>query len=217
MNSFAFLIRHRTVDLVAGSAALALRDSLGMGERLHALLRHDCLALEGMEGGSPGEWARACAQRADWFNPNTHRHAFYEVAPGALAAAAGGEWPHPWLASMVESDLAELADCGRSGDLECWLGLLPKPGVYRVSLAAWDARDGVSPLPRGEWPGGGGSVLRFQLWTLALEAADADAAHELALELALTRRRGQGLLIHPHVERWAEVALPVALDEGASG
>jgi hypothetical protein len=216
MSGYAFFVCHRTVDLVALSAAHALRESLGLGDRLLALRRDDVFVLEGMPQGADGAWAEACAAQAAWFNPNTHRHAFFRTAPGALAAARdGSSWPRPWIGGLVVSDRSDLASPGVSCDLAAWLALSPCDDGYAVSIAAWDAEDSVHGLPRGRWPVSGVSVLPLQLWTLALRAEGPQAAEDLALEHALTRARDRGLLIHPHVQRWALVAPAAPLQEAA--
>ena len=209
MSACAFFVCHRTVDLVAQTAAHALRESLGLGERLVALRRDDVFVLEGMPEGQDAAWAAACASRAAWFNPNTHRHAIFATKPGVLATATqGAEWPHPWIDHMVASDRNDLASRGESCDLAAWLALPRRDGAYAVSIAAWDTEEAVHALPRGSWPSADAQVLPLQLWTLALMAPDAVAAEEMALQSAITRARDRGLLIHPHVERWA-LAAPV--------
>ncbi len=215
MSAYAFFVCHRTVDLVAESAAHALRTSLGLGEELISLRRDDVFVLEGMPEGQDEAWGAACANHAAWFNPNTHRQAFFVTRPGALdAAARGDDWPADWIQGMVLSDRADLAGGPESCDLGDWLALPRRNGSFAVSIAAWNSEDPIHVLPRGGWPSAEAGVLPFQLWTLALRAEDEEAAKELALEHALTRSRDHGLLIHPHVERWA-LAAPVApLSEG---
>jgi hypothetical protein len=211
MTPLVFLLRHRAVDLVAVSAAAALRDALGLGERLRVLRRDDGYSLENLQKGSQEEWMRACVHRSSWFNPNTHRHALFEAAPGAhTAALGGGSWPEPWLGRLLGTDRPELAKPGSCNDLDAWLSLPPERDSYRVSLLAFDSEEPVRTLPKGHWPDAKGQVLAFQLWTLLLAAPDEAAAYELALEVSLARSRSRGLLIHPHRERWA-LAAPVAL------
>jgi len=211
MQPLVFLLRRRAVDLVAVSAAAALRDALGLGERLRALRRDDGYSLENLNQGSQEEWLQACVNRASWFNPNTHRHALFQAAPGAHAAALQGEsWPKPWLGQLLGSDRAELAKPRSCDDLDAWLSLPRERDCYRVSLVAFDSEEPVRSLPRGHWPDPAGRVLAFQLWTLSLAAPDADAAYDLALEVSVARSRDRGLLIHPHRERWA-LATPVAV------
>jgi len=214
MQPLVFLLRRRAVDLVAVSAAAALRDALGLRERLRALRRDDGYSLENLTEGSQEEWLRACVHRASWFNPNTHRHALFAAAPGAHAATLQGEtWPKPWLGRLLASDRPELAKPGSCDDLDAWLSLPREQDCFRVSLVAFDSEEPLRPLPRGHWPGHEGQVLAFQLWTLSLAAPNADAAYDLALEVSLAHSRDRGLLIHPHRERWALAAPVAALQE----
>lgn len=209
MRALVFLLSRRAVDLVAVSAAAALRDALGLGERLRALRRDDGYVLENLQGGEEA-WRAACVARPSWFNPNTHQHAFFDAAPGAQEAARGERpWPSPWIGRMLSTDRTELAKHGASGDLDSWLSLPPERDCYSVSLMAFDSEEPVQPLPRGHWPHPDGRVLAFQMWTLALAAENEPQALTLALEVSLARSRDRGLLIHPHRERWA-LAAPVA-------
>lgn len=225
MSSYAFLVCHRTVDLVAATAEATLRDALGLGDRLVALRRDDAVALEDCQGESEA-WARACADHAAWFNPNTHRHAFFAAREGAVgvvgelalsgreAPPRGVEWPLPWLGRLLHTDRADLLHSSLAGppdstDLLAWQGLPSAAGAFSVTLAAFDAEDPVHDLQGRAWPVPGARVLLLQLWTLALLAGSAEEAEEMALEVALTRRRKQGLLIHPQVQGWA-LAAPVS-------
>jgi hypothetical protein len=211
VNGFVFLVCHRTVDLVAGSAATALRGAMGLGDALIALRRDDVFVVEAAEGNDPAAWAAACAARAAWFNPNTHRHALYTARAGALAAAAGSApWPAPWLGTMAATDRPDLAGAEGRAHLGEWLAL-PRADGHAVSLAAWDLEDPVQRLPRGAWPDPRGRYLPLQLWTLALREQRADRVVDRALEVAVTRSRDRGLLINPHVQRWAVVAPPAPL------
>ncbi len=230
MSAYVFALCHRTVDLVAATAGATLQNALGLGERLIALRRDDLYALEGAEGAAE-EWAAACAEHAAWFNPNTHRHAFFRAQAGAVDAArrfaagaspapdGGLTWPSPWIGALLHTDRADLSGrrvpwesdrplaAGRaSSDLEAWLALPPEGGAYAVSLAAFDADDPVHPLRGSAWPAPGAEVLPLQLWTLALRANGPKDALQTALEVALTRHRCHGLLIHPHVQGWALAA-----------
>ncbi len=234
MSAYVFALCHRTVDLVAATAASTLRDALGLGEDLIALRRDDLHVLEDCRG-EPAAWAAASAAHAAWFNPNTHRHAFFSAAEGAVDAAAdfaasgrvvdeeGIDWPRPWLGRILHSDRADLLEArsaasaggggavdaaSTAGDLSAWLALPAAGGAFAVSLAAFDAEDPVYTLHGEDWPAPGARVLSLQLWTLALRAADAGQARRMAVEVALTRTRRRGLLIHPQVQAWA-LAAPI--------
>jgi hypothetical protein len=222
VSAVALLVRHRTVDLVAMTAAHALRSELGLGAELVALTRDDVYVIEGEALGAPEAWSRPCTERAHWFNPNKHRHALFEAAPGAVEAVRNGTgFPRPWLGRVVSTDRSDLpsaTDGGRGPDvnrrgLSRWLALPPRPGVHAVAIASWDLDQAVTSLPPGPWPHPRAQLVRLQLWGLAVAGKDAETATARASEVAVTRRREQGLLIHPHVEGWIQLETPWSLHE----
>lgn len=212
MSAYAFLVRGRSVDLVSMSAAHALRVDLGVGDELVALHRDEVHLLEGIEGGDPGAWTDACTRHANWFNPNKHRFALCEAAEGGIEAArTGGPWPTPWLHRRVHTDRPDiLAHSGGADALHEWLGLTPDDDAVAVTLAVWDRDEVDGRLPAGHWPEPSVATLPLVLWTLVLRSGDAAHAAARAEELAITRHRRQGLLVHPHMEGWARVAPAVS-------
>lgn len=68
----------------------------------------------------------------------------------------------------------------------------PGDGSAEGALAALSGRLGYGDRVRG--------LLKGVLWTLELDAPDAQAARKMAEEIAVTRRRDQGLLMNPHFQ-----------------
>jgi len=215
MRALTFAVQHRGVDLVAMTAARALRGPLGLGSRLVELRRQEAKVLEiggsasSASGSTPltgtvGDWAAACTRVAPWFNPNKHRYALFEARPGALAAARQeGGWPDPWLLRLVSTDRPGPSGAPPSSPpLDGWLALPQRPGAYAVTMAVWDREEPERALPSGSWPSPQARVLPLVLWTLAVEARSPQEALQLAEEAAVTRSRERGLLVRPHVEGW---------------
>jgi hypothetical protein len=207
MSALAFLVHHRSVDLVGVTALHALRSDMGFDQVVISLRRDDAYILEGKGVHADRDWADSCLAQAHWFNPNKHRHAAYEAAPGALAAAqSGAAWPRPWLGKLLASDRPDLAE-GEQEGLKGWLAAetLEHDDEHRVTLAAWDRENGLAALPHGSWPSREARMLKAQLWTAVLRAEDLDHACALVQRFALSESRQDGLLIHPHMEGWATV------------
>ena len=203
MSSMVFLVRGRSVDLVAMTAFNTLRDTLGLGDEILLLNRDDVFVIEGVQPSDVPAWVEACKAHQHWFNPNKHRFAACLARDGAVEAARSGTaWPDPWLERRVDTDRPDLVAAGPdAGDpLEDWLGLARHEGAFAVPLLAWDREDGIGSLPGAHWPDPERERLRGVLWTLVLGAASAEAARSRAEELAVTRARRQGLLVHPHMQ-----------------
>jgi hypothetical protein len=210
MSDLSFLVRGRSVDLVAMTARHALQTTLGLADEVLDLYRDQLVCVTGVDEAHAPAWTEAMAAQQHWFNPNKHRFASYLSADGALAAARGrGDWPSPWLSALVDTDRPDLVaarDSDRLGDLLAgWMAPPVESGAFAVSFVAYDLEDGVSRLPHGDWPAADHEMLRGILWTIVLRAADADAAQERAEEILVTRTRTQGLLVHPHMEGWTAV------------
>jgi hypothetical protein len=210
MSDLGFLVRGRSVDLVAMSARKTLRDTMGLREEVLDLLRDQLVCVGGVADGEAAGWTAAIAAHQHWFNPNKHRFASYLTNEGAFAAVRGdGRWPSPWLQEMVDTDRPDLVaarDGGDEGDLLAgWMAPPAELGAFAVSFLAYDLEDGVSSLPAGHWPEAGADLLTGVLWTLVLRAGDADAARKRAEEILVTRTRTRGLLVHPHMEGFTPV------------
>lgn len=215
MSALAFLVRGRSVDLVAMTAFNTLRDTLGLGDEVLLLNRDDVFVIEGIDGDDAPAWVEACKSHQHWFNPNKHRFAACLAGDGALEAARSGTaWPDPWLERRVDTDRPDLvAAATDTGDpLAAWLGLGRHEGAFAVPLIAWDREDGVGSLPGTRWPDPERTRLRGVLWTLVLRAASAEAARDRADAIAVTRARRNGLLVHPHMQGHSTVgpARPLA-------
>lgn len=208
MSALVFLVRGRGVDLVAMTARHALRETMGLGGEVVDLQRDDLVIVEGVREETG--WLEAFTARQHWFNPNKHRYALARAKEGAFAAARGGSWPQRWLERVVATDRPDL-DPAVDDVFSAWLGLPAHAGCHAVPLAVYDRAEPIAPLA-GRWPQSGGHFLRATLWTLVLRLPEAEAAARRAAEIAITRRRGEGLLVNPHMEGWAMVARPRRLD-----
>ncbi|RKZ13498.1 hypothetical protein DRQ53_03025 [bacterium] len=210
MSDLSFLVRGRSVDLVAMTARRALQTTLGLGDEVLDLMRDQLVCIAGVEDASAAEWSAAIASHQHWFNPNKHRFASFVSADGAFAAIKGnGDWPSPWLREIVDTDRPDLVAARESGKLEDllagWMAPPSEAGAFAVSFIAYDLEDGVSRLPVGHWPGSGYEFLQAVLWTIVLRAEDAAAARARAEELLVTRTRTSGMLVHPHMEGYTAV------------
>ncbi len=210
MSDLSFLVRGRSVDLVAMTASRALRTTLGLGEEVLDLFRDQLVCIAGVEKPAAQSWTGAVLAHQHWFNPNKHRFASYLSSDGALrAVTGGGTWPSPWLSELIDTDRPDLMasrDSGEPGDLLAgWMAPPSASGAFAVSFIAYDLEDGVSRLPAGHWPDPNPDVLQGVLWTLILRASDAEAAKVRAEEILVTRTRTDGMLVHPHMEGWTAV------------
>lgn len=217
MSALAFLVRGRSVDVVAMTAIHALRDTLGFGDEVAGLTRDDFVLVEGVDAAAAEAWQRGFTSQQHWFNPNKHRFAALEVAEGGLRCAReGGDWPDPWARRLVDTDRPDLVARRARGEVDdvlgAWIGAEPRAGHYAVPLAVWDREAGIDALPRGAWPDPTRPRLRGVLWTLTLKSEDAARASARTEELAVARARRQGLLLNPHMEGHAAVGPARALD-----
>lgn len=208
MKALVFFVRHRSVDLVGMTAASALRERMGMGDRLLVLRRDDVFALEAAELGSAEPWLRGFTATTHWFNPNKHRFALYVARAGAIAAATSGSaWPSPWIESLLHSDRPDLSSGPQHG-LSSWQAIDPVPRSHVHAIVSWDREMGLGGLPAaGQWPVVRDvRVLRAQLWSAQVRADSVAAARELVEEFTVTRSRQHGLLVHPHIEGWCSLS-----------
>lgn len=195
MSAAVFVVRHRTVDLIAMSALRALRVELGVGDDLVSLSRDDAYALDGAVADIP---ATLCLGQAHWFNPNKHRHGWFS-APGSVPAALrdGGTWPQEWLSTLQSTDRPDLLD--RTG--VTWEDWVAAPdGSRPVSLVTWDLERPVTAAPWSDDV----RVAKLQLWTLGFASGVSDPV-DLARRCAVTTGRREGLLVNPHMEGWSFV------------
>jgi hypothetical protein len=217
MSDLSFLVRGRSMDLVAMTARTALRSTLGLGDEIVELGRDDVVVVHDIEDAAGGDWTSAVGSHQHWFNPNKHRFAAFLSDGAAFEAIEGrGEWPSPWLSSLVDTDRPDLVaarDAGGIPDLlSAWMAPPAVSGAFAVGFVAYDLEDGVSRLPLGHWPDPGLKIATGVLWTLTLRAPDADRARARAEEILVTRTRTQGMLVHPHMEGWRAVGTPRPCD-----
>ena len=180
------LTAHKGVDLHAATALRVMQERLDGGDALRALYRCELHAFRPDAGGPAIDDVLASGR---YYNPNKHHYGCFEgpQLPGwfdpegpAADAALPAQWPGEVRGSDLETTGDELYDLllgGRAPD----------------GCSACD----VLALNRGQMR----PVISGVLWRLVLQA-DAEAAAELGLRLAVARGRKQGLLINPHMEAW---------------
>jgi len=211
MSTLSFLVRGRSVDLVAMTAFNTFKNTLGLGDEIVGLLRDDLFAIEGIDESAAETWVAACQAQQHWFNPNKHRYAAFLATDGAVACVRDdGSWPEPWLQSMVSSDRPDLESADVEDPRRAWIGVRPTTGAYAVPVVAWDREEGAGSLPGGDWPDGSLARIRGVVWTLVLRADRPEEASARAEGLVSTRARRQGLLVHPHMEGWTAWGAPLA-------
>lgn len=175
------LTAHKGVDLHAATALTVMRDRLEGGEHLVGLYRCQWHAFpDGAVSGGAG----TLLETGRYYNPNKHHYGVFTfLGDDPWGAAAGAALPVGWPGTAVDSDL-EIGE-----DLYAvLLGGHPAAGCTAVDVAS---------RVRGQEQ----TVCSGVLWRLVLDVP-ADRAGEVAGKLAVARRRKEGLLINPHLERW---------------
>lgn len=177
---------HKGVDLHAATALKVMRVRLEGGEHLLGLARADYVTF----------WEPAPADLAvdrllalgRYFNPNKHHYGYFWSATGGkpwFASTTGGEsLPQAWPGEARDTDWGE-----PTADLyDRLLGGMPAAGTTAVDICTFSL-------------GEPGPLLSGVLWRLFLQVAESEAS-QLADQLAVTRRRRQGLLVNPHMQGW---------------
>jgi phosphoribosylformylglycinamidine (FGAM) synthase PurS component len=170
MYQVELLVRLKVPDVVALTAANALRGRMGYGEVLAQLRRADYYLFQVQADSAEAAVAvvQDLAEHTNLFvNPNKHAFEVRLRAPAHQVPSGDGAYEVNCLVRSLEG-AAEAA----------LLEALRKLGYGQVVTA----------------------VTAGTLWTMRLRASDAAAALRLAEEIAITRSRDQGLLANPHYQ-----------------
>ena len=175
------LTAHKGVDLHAATALTVMRDRLEGGEHLVGLYRCQwhAFAAEAVTGG-----AGTLLETGRYYNPNKHHYGVFTFSgDDPWQAASGAALPGRWPGTAVDSDL-EIGE-----DLYAvLLGGHPGVGFTAVDVAS---------RVRGQQQ----AVCSGVLWRLVLDVPG-ERAVAVAGKLSVARRRKEGLLVNPHLERW---------------
>ncbi len=216
------LVGLRGPDLVATTARLALVDKMGFRDRLAGLQRWDFFHLV-LEGNGPPEaqvdgLTRVLARQSTFYNRNKHLYSLECLWDGGsrsdgpgrdeLRARFGHLLGTQWGHSAGGGAGTGIDFDGNEGSKVDIVNMSP---VFLVEVAVQDddsaGRDGIaakltrelarmeSGTSRVECPS------RATVWWLGLMASDEAAAMETARQIAVTKRRDEGLLMNPNYQR----------------
>jgi len=167
-----------------------MKDRLSGGDRLTGLFRCEMHTFWDEPAGVSLE---RLLDNGRYYNPNKHHYGHFEYAEFADAApwptSSAGRLDPGWPGRLCGTDLAGAGD---AADLYMRLlgGEVP-PDRVAVDVAAWN-REQDGPVTSGV------------LWRLILDVERSEAA-ALGDQLAIARRRKDGLLVNPHMENWRSV------------
>ena len=187
------LVTLKTVDLVRETAWLTLVERLGWGDRLLGLARHRLwrFTVEGADAAVCQSALAAELERSSaYYNPNKERLTWL----AADALGAGDALPAPLPRPLGPADALS------SWQLGLWV--TDEGGAADALRAASAAR--LSPAVALT------ALHTGSFWELRLAAANAAEAGALAAALAVSRGRGEGLLLNPHYQEGRLLALAPA-------
>jgi hypothetical protein len=208
------LVGLRGPDLTASTARLALVEKMGFGDRLAGVQRWDFFHLVLASAAPPAEVLEALkktlARQSTFYNRNKHMYSL-ECRWGKEHRVDG-----PSHADLIENFGAALGKRGGPGtDFDGKAGskadIVKLSPVYLVEVFVQDddsaGRDGIAAKLTRELsaPDGPGKVTvqcpgRATVWWLAIAASGDEAAVETARQIAVTKRREQGLLLNPNYQ-----------------
>jgi hypothetical protein len=204
----------RGPDLAASTAYLALVQKMGFGDRLSGLRRYDFFHLS-IEAEAPAETVitaltRTLSRQSTFYNRNKHMYSL-ECRWDAQTRVDG-----PSRADLIRRFGQSLGSVGEPGtDFDGNRGskadIVTTSPVFLVEVFVQDddsaGRDGIAAKLTRELsgPDGPGSVTvqcpgRATVWWLAIAASSEPAAMETARQIAVTKRRDQGLLLNPNYQ-----------------
>jgi hypothetical protein len=204
----------RGPDLTASTARLALVEKMGFGDRLVGLQRWDFFHLV-LEAAAPPAavldgFRKTLARQSTFYNRNKHMYSL-ECRWGKEQRVDG-----PSHADLIETFGQALGKHGGPGtDFDGKAGskadIVKLSPVFLVEVFVQDddsaGRDGIAAKLTRELsaPDGPGKVTvqcpgRATVWWLAIAASGDEAAVETARQIAVTKRRDQGLLLNPNYQ-----------------
>lgn len=208
------LVGLRGPDLTASTARLALVEKMGFGDRLAGLQRWDFFHLTLTSTAAAGAVVEALkktlARQSTFYNRNKHMYSL-ECRWGKETHVDG-----PAHEDLIERFGQALGKRGGPGtDFDGKAGskadIVKKSPVFLVEVFVQDddsaGRDGIAAKLTRELsaPDGPGKVTvqcpgRATVWWLAIAASSDEAAVETARQIAVTKRRDQGLLLNPNYQ-----------------
>lgn len=205
----------RGADLSASTAQLALVQKMGFGDRLLGLRRFDFFHLT-IETGAPPEatidsLTATLARQSTFYNRNKHMYSL-ECRWDSEVHVEGPS--HADLAGRFGQALGTRRGSGIDFDGKAGTkaDIVNESPVFLVEVFVQDddsaARDGIAAKLTRELsaPDGPGPVTvrcpgRAIVWWLAIASSSEQAAVDTAKQIAVTRRRDQGLLLNPNYQR----------------
>ena len=209
------LVGLRGPDLTASTAGLALVEKMGFGDRLAGLKRWDFFQFE-LEAALPPQalvesLKKVLARQSTFYNRNKHMYSLEcrwdsEVhVEGPSHADLAGRFGQA-LGTRGVSGIDFDGKAGTKADI------VNESPVFLVEVFVQDddsaARDGIAAKLTRELsaPDGPGPVSvrcpgRAIVWWLAIASSSEQAAVDTAKQIAVTRRRDQGLLLNPNYQR----------------
>jgi len=209
------LVGLRGPDLTASTARLALVEKMGFGDRLAGLKRWDFFHLE-VEAAAPPEAVvdglkRTLARQSTFYNRNKHMYSL-ECRWDSEVHVDGPS--HADLAGRFGQALGTRGGPGIDFDGKAGTkaDIVNESPVFLVEVFVQDddsaARDGIAAKLTRELsaPDGPGPVTvrcpgRAIVWWLAIASPSEQAAVDTAKQIAVTKRRDQGLLLNPNYQR----------------
>ncbi len=209
------LVGLRGPDLTASTARLALVEKMGFGDRLVGLKRWDFFHLTLDSSAAPEavleSLKKALARQSTFYNRNKHMY--------SLECRWGGETridgpSHADLVKQFGQALGKRLDAGIDFDGKAGskADIVDESSVFLVEVSVQDddsaGREGIAAKLTRELsaPDGLGTVKvlcpgRATVWWLAIAALSDAAAVDTARQIAVTKRRDQGLLLNPNYQR----------------
>jgi hypothetical protein len=193
---------------------LALVEKMGFGPRLAGLQRWDFFHLTLESDASPEAVMEALkktlARQSTFYNRNKHLYSL-ECRWGSETRVDGP--PHAELGRRFGQALGSGSRAGIDfdGKGESKADIVNASPVFLVEVSVQDddsaGRDGIAAKLTRELsaPDGPGPVTvrcpgRATVWWLAIAASSEAAAVETARQIAVTKRRDQGLLLNPNYQ-----------------
>lgn len=185
-------------DLFASTAALTLRDKMGLEDEVIGVARLDRYRFVIETPGDPEETLAAVEgvfdRRSTFYNRNKHEYALTARLNGAtrfrtsVTGAGTGALRSRWVRSLGRGEMLILELTVHDDDDErvAALGAKVQDDLRRVGGLA-DTKVSCHEAST--------------VWWLALSAGDPEEAREVARRIALTRSRDEGLLANPAYQR----------------
>ncbi len=208
------LVGLRGPDLTASTARLALVEKMGFGDRLAGLQRWDFFHLT-LESSANAEAVldalkKTLARQSTFYNRNKHMYSL--ECRWAKETRVDGP-THAELASRFGQALGKRGAPGTDFDGKpgSKADIVKSSPVFLVEVSVQDddsaGRDGIAAKLTRELsaPDGPGPVKvqcpgRATVWWLAIAASSDEAAVETARQIAVTKRRDEGLLMNPNYQ-----------------